>query len=99
MEKIEEEVVQKTNYIHKYFCDGCGELLGTSVECDDGYVRDYKRYEVSFYLPLDCDHSGHGKGERFKLKKHYCDSCVKNISSKIQDTLVNLGFEIENYND
>lgn len=95
MEKILEEVVQKTNRLHKYYCDGCGEFLGESLECDDGYVSEYNRYGVTFNLPLDCDHSGYGKITCYTFDRNYCDKCLNDFVSKIHNSLMGFGFEID----
>lgn len=38
MIKEENQKIEYTQYIHRFYCDRCGKEIGMSVECDDGYV-------------------------------------------------------------
>lgn len=83
MEHVEHRTGTKTFITHKFYCDDCGEFIGSATEWDDGWYQDIGNFELKFYTPLGW----------YKLRKTLCDSCKDKILSRVADTLVEVGFE------
>ena len=81
METIETEVFERQ--IHKFSCDGCGNDLGSSVECDDGYYEQLGEYEQKFYIL---------NNGRYAIKANYCKKCAEKKTQEIVSALEALGF-------
>ena len=94
MEKIKEEIVQRTSRTHEFYCDNCGEFLGSTIEYDDGYAPEINNYIASINIPLDCNHGIGAKSAYYSLNKHYCNSCLNDFISKIHNVLINFGFTV-----
>ena len=92
MVKDEEEIVQTTEYHHKMYCDNCGEFIG---ELDIMSLPDYHQRILYIRIPIEtADTIGHKP--RYKtcaLRKDLCDKCYTELSNKIVDSLVSLGFD------
>lgn len=87
---MEKRYVTETSHpktIHKFYCDGCGKLLGKSEEWDDGWYEVAGKFEMSFYVD--------DKVGWMKKEANYCAACRKKAIKEIIDTLKKLGFEKE----
>lgn len=77
---IKEEIkkVESTQYIHHFYCDRCGEEIGASVECDDGYVPTPKGvHEVEpdgLYVRLDDYYD-----KIYTPYSELCDTCWREL--------------------
>lgn len=83
MEKVTTSTRQITEVCHQFFCDDCGEELGTSFEFDDGYYETFGEFEAKAYLG----------GEWYKLKATLCTTCRKAKQEKLKEVLTQLGFQ------
>lgn len=85
MEKINSKIKKVKDYEHLFYCDECGEYLGTSAEYDDGW---YERLgEVKFSVYID--------GDWYKVNKCLCDDCADKFFSNLKTHLKSIGFEKE----
>ena len=85
MDRVKDEQITVTHRVHEFYCDDCGKLLGSCVECDDGYYKQFGEYERSAFVSRN----------RMKLKKHLCDKCALAMTQKIEAALRELGFRPE----
>jgi len=84
MDKQTEIMVQTTS--HKFYCDDCGEFLGESVECPDGYYEEVGHHKWKYSV----------NNNLFVKEGEYCNSCAENVSKKVTEALENLGFKKDN---
>lgn len=75
--------MEKIETTHQFYCDNCNKYLGKTKEYDDGYYPELGKFELKFYLP-----SGW-----YKINKYFCDECKEKFLKKVENTLVDLGFE------
>lgn len=82
MEKVKytERIVESAE--HSFYCDECGEYLGTSEECDDGWYKRLGEFELSFYV-----------NDWYRVKKCLCNNCADNFLTNLQNSLKNMGFK------
>lgn len=85
---VERKIVQKTMEVEKYdfFCDLCGNYIGSSEEYDDGYCPDppeVKRLDISIFV----------FGKWLGYKKILCKNCFLAEETEIMHGLKTLGFE------
>ena len=85
MEKINSKIVEMPQIIHEFYCDDCGEYIGSSDEYDDGYYYEPSVYELKYFL----------NGSWYKLKKCLCEDCVKKKNNTIKQMFLDNGFVIE----
>lgn len=85
MEKVETKIIETEEITHHFYCDGCGDHLGSSDEYDDGYYEEFGEFELRCYTP---------KGW-YRLKKCLCHSCAQKFLSVYYNTLESLGFELD----
>ena len=94
MVKDEEEIVQTTKYHHKMYCDKCGEFIG---ELDIMGLPDYHQRRIYVKIPIEItDTTGKRCRSRYRtcaLHKDLCDKCYTELTDKIVDSLVSLGFD------
>ena len=83
MEHVEHMTGTKTFTTHKFYCDDCGEFIGSATEWDDGWYRELGEFDLKFHTPLGW----------YKLKKTLCDSCKEKVLNKLVYTLIEVGFE------
>lgn len=83
MEHVEHRTGTKTFTIHKFYCDNCGEFVGSSAEFDDGYYEEFGNVEYKFLLSSEC----------YRLNKTLCASCENKVWTKIAGALIEVGFE------
>lgn len=88
MDKITETKVEKIKRTHTFYCDGCGELIGSKDEYDDGYYDEIGAYEQSMYVKLIYN----APGGWYSVKKHLCPDCATKMSNDIIAKLEELGF-------
>ena len=87
---VKRKIVQKTKEVEKYdfFCDLCGDYIGSSEEYDDGYCPDppeVKRLDISIYA----------FGKWLNCKRILCKNCLFSQETEIIRGLKTLGFEEE----
>lgn len=82
METMKKVIKKVSQYEHSFYCDECGEYLGTSQEYEDGRYKVIGEFELSFYAG----------NEWYRIKKHLCDDCRKSFINNIKVNLTNLGF-------
>lgn len=82
MEKLKTITEQIEIQEHSFYCDECGEYLGTSTELPDGWYKEYGDFELKFYVD-----------GWYRVRKHLCETCRKNFISKVKVSLANMGFE------
>lgn len=87
MHKITVKKIRTEQYYHEFYCDGCNQYLGKSIEYDDGYYEEYGEYKQQFYV------NGYGW---CKLKRTLCEECKDKLNVKILLALKNIGFMAEN---
>ena len=68
--------------IFHFYCDDCNKYLGKTEE-DDGYYSELGEFDLKFHLP-----SGF-----FKVERHLCDDCKNKYLTKVENTLIELGFK------
>ena len=82
MEKVKTIIEQTEIQEHSFYCDECGEYLGTSTELSDGWYKKYGDFVLRFYI-----------NNWYSVKKCLCETCERNFISKVKTTLTNMGFE------
>lgn len=83
MEKIETNIIEVKEITHHFYCDECGDHLGSSDECDDGYYQRFGEFELKCYTPRGW----------YRLKKCLCPSCAQERVDTFCNTLEAMGFE------
>ena len=83
MEKIETKIIKTEEIIHHFYCDDCGDQLGSSYECDDGYYERFGTFDLKCYTPRGW----------YKLEKCLCPSCAQECVDAFCNTLEAMGFE------
>lgn len=78
--KIKQRV--KNILVYEFYCDVCGEKIGESEECSDGYIAELGEFEYSVNV-----------NGWYKIKKCLCDNCKEIYTNKIICALKELGFE------
>lgn len=83
MKKVEytEQTIEVTEY--SFYCDDCGEYIGTSQEYDDGWYETLGDFELKFYVVDDW----------YSIKKCLCKSCSRSFVSDVKVKLMNMGFK------
>lgn len=82
MEKEIKAVCKKELIKHSFYCDECGEYLGTSEEYDDGWYHKFGEFELKFYV-----------NDWYRLDKCLCDKCRDNFTENFISILKNIGFK------
>lgn len=81
--RIHRKTISST--IHEFYCDDCGQYIGESTECDDGYYKKLGNVDLDVYIFAYC----------YELNKCLCNSCRKKLSSNIENNLFKMGFKRE----
>ena len=88
MKKYKEIAITKT--VYEFYCDKCGELIGESQECDDGWYEELGEYLYRVEV----------NGKTYNKRATLCEKCReetdKEISSTITTVLKELGFKNDN---
>ena len=86
MDKVvrQRQLVERTT--HEFYCDECGNFLGTTFEYDDGYFKELGEVELEFYLD-----------DRYQLRKTLCPKCKMRLYNKIGSMLNEFGFKQESW--
>lgn len=79
MIRRETEIVKEEVIKYKFFCDLCGEHIGTSEEGYDGWYYRYGDYKLSFKLPSLC--------KTILIEKTLCGKCAFEFEKKIFEDL------------
>ena len=79
MEKLEVKAYTGKETMHHFYCDDCNKYLGKTGEYDDGWCPEFGEFSVKF-------------GE-YHIRKHLCDDCKEKFSERLEDALIELGFE------
>lgn len=87
MHKVENKTKTITTTTHHFYCDGCGEYLGSSEEYDDGYYNERGAFGLSFHLDPGWYH----------VSKTFCDKCEQNYLTDVKNALEKLGFVYDKY--
>jgi hypothetical protein len=87
MEKVEIEIVETEETTHHFYCDDCGDYIGSSEEYDDGWYEELGEFELHWYTP---------KGW-YKLEKCLCHTCAKKYLSTVYGGLESAGFKLDTY--
>lgn len=83
MEKKETITRTVEETTHHFYCDDCNKYLGKTEEYDDGYYPQLGQFDLKFHIP---------KGW-FEVEKHLCDDCKEKFLTKVENTLLGLGFK------
>ena len=83
MEKVEIEIIETEETTHHFYCDDCGNHLGSSVEFDDGYYQEFGEFELKMNTPRGW----------YKLEKCFCNDCKEKFLDKFCALLEASGFE------
>lgn len=84
MEQIKHKKVENIANIHEFYCDGCGGYLGESEEYNDGYYAQPGDFNLGLYTT-----------QWFRVRKHFCFECKEKFLNKLNDFLLECGFEKE----
>lgn len=84
MEKINSITKEIEDYEHSFYCDECGEYLGTTEEYDDGWYDTLGEFELSFNID-----------GWYKVNKCLCDDCADKFLSNLKNHLESIGFKKE----
>lgn len=82
MEKTNCTTKEIENYEHSFYCDECGEYLGTSEEYDDGWYECLGEFELSFYID-----------GWYRVEKCLCEDCAQKFLSNLKNHLEDMGFK------
>lgn len=83
MEKVESRICKREEFIHHFYCDDCNKYLGKTEECDDGWYPDLGEFELKFFV----------NSSWYEINKNLCDECKEKFLAKVENTLIELGFE------
>lgn len=83
MHKTESVTKTVTETIHHFYCDGCGKLLGSTKEHDDGWYGQHGFFYINWLVP---------ENDWFKLNKHFCEKCKQEFCDKLRNSLESFGF-------
>ena len=86
MDKLEVKTKTITSNVHSFYCDECGEFLGSTEEYEDGYYHDLGKFYLNYFVPE------HGW---YEVNKHFCNKCKEKYLKQIIDNFVKLGFVAE----
>ena len=82
MEKLEEQKIEITKKTHHFYCDECGEYLGASEECSDGYYPEIGDFELKLNIQ-NC---------WYEKKNNLCDKCRKIFVDSFIEFILEKGF-------
>ena len=85
MEKVEIEVIETEEVTHHFYCDDCGDYLGSSAEYDDGWYQELGEFELNIYMPRGW----------YRLNKCLCNDCKDKFLDKFYVSLEAIGFELD----
>lgn len=87
MEKVEEREV-KLKY-HEFYCDGCGDYLGTSVEWENEHYRNPYKFDTLYI------NTGNlfGRSANFELDGVFCEKCRDKKFNWLKGQLKKIGFK------
>jgi formylmethanofuran dehydrogenase subunit E len=85
MEKVETKIIETEEITHHFYCDKCGDHLGSSEEWDDGYYQEFGEFELKCNTPRGW----------YKLEKCLCHSCADEFLETFYSTLESIGFELD----
>ena len=83
MEKVISYLEFKRKHTHIFSCDKCEEVLGNSIEYEDGYYDEIGVFESEIYID--------GLGW-LKLKATLCDKCKAKFIKELEKEFNKLGF-------
>jgi hypothetical protein len=83
MEKATAKEITTVQITHSFYCDECGEHLGDSIECDDGYYDKFGEFEQKICVDR----------KWYAVKKNLCEEHKKQFVDKTISALMLLGFE------
>lgn len=83
MEEIKSIIEKIEKRTHWFYCDECGEHLGTSTEYDDGYYQTYGDFGLRFNVVNNW----------YCVRKCLCDDCKEKFINNVKTSLTNMGFE------
>ena len=84
MEKTIKKIIEVEETRHEFYCDRCGEYLGASYECEDGWYKKFGEFELKCYID-----------GWLHLKRCLCNKCQHELINKVKTTLFNIGFKVE----
>lgn len=83
MHKIESVTKTVTETIHHFYCDGCGKLLGSTHEHNDGFYDWLGEFDILWRIPdYGC----------IELNKNFCKKCKQQFLDELVTKLENIGF-------
>lgn len=85
MDNITTTEIIRQQRIHHISCDICGKHICDSEEYDDYWYKN----------PADYRQSLHIDDNWYKLEMELCEDCKKNVTNKITEALIGLGFKRE----
>jgi hypothetical protein len=85
MIQTETKTYTKEQRIHHFYCDNCNKYLGETREYDDGWYPDLGEFNLHFVVD----------GKWYEIEKCFCDDCRKAFLDKVENMLIELGFEKE----
>lgn len=82
------EAVESTNYVHKFYCDECGEKIMESIEYDDGWCKSPDYFDESIYI-------GENNTRYFYGRRCLCNRCKEHATNELIKKLLSIGFKEE----
>ena len=82
MEEKREMQVTTTVTVHDFYCDSCGEFIGSVTERNDGYYSN----------PWNCNIAIYAK-DWLQINKTLCPKCKQKFFEEITERLRDIGFE------
>ena len=83
MHTIESIAKTVTENTHHFYCDVCGDYLGSTQEHSDGWYGQLGEFEIRYRVPDRCF---------VNFNKNFCEKCKQQFLDKLVTHLENIGF-------
>lgn len=81
-EVVETVEVKKTKY--SYYCDECGEYIGSQVASPEESITELGIYEKNIFVG----------NKKFRIKRNLCSKCEGKANEKLGKVLDSIGYEV-----
>lgn len=82
MEEVEIKIKQIEERTHHFYCDNCGDYIGSSQEEVDGWYQELGEFELKILMPRGW----------YKLEKCLCEKCKEKFLDQAYTNLEFVGF-------
>lgn len=82
MVKSKEIIKEVKQYEYSFYCDECGEYLGTSTQFDNNWYQAFGELKLEIYI-----------NGWYRVEKHLCYNCKNKFIEKLKSDLYKLGFK------